>query len=195
MSPKHQGTGSLRSQNDGRWKKTDLRLWSRQRPGSLFGDSFSHRRPGRKPLCEANLLHYWHFLCFFSINQHVWQIKTTFFLHFRIAICPVFYICNWQNTINPRFSVRPDKNKNVEGLLVFILKTQGNLGWQPYQISLHKTSELSRQDIGTLPHRSLMFLCFRNVHIPPPEKKFWFCVNLGDRHVLACSCMAHQSVW
>ena len=23
---------------------------------------------------------------------------------------------------------------------------------------------------------------------------FWFCVNLGDRHFLACSCMAHQSV-
>ena len=20
---------------------------------------------------------------------------------------------------------------------------------------------------------------------PPPQKKFWFCVNLGDRHVLA----------
>ena len=27
------------------------------------------------------------------------------------------------------------------------------------------------------------------------SKKFWFCVNLGDRHVLACSCMAHQSIW
>ena len=26
------------------------------------------------------------------------------------------------------------------------------------------------------------------------SKNFWFCVNLGDRHFLACSCMAHQSV-
>ena len=166
MSPKHQGTGSLRSQNDGRWKKTDLRLWSRQRPGSLFGDSFSHRRPGRKPLCEANLLHYWHFLCFFSINQHVWQIKTTFFLHFCIAICPIFYIYNWQNTINPRFSVRPDKNKNVEGLLVFILKTQGNLGWQPYQISLHKTSGLSLIGVWC-------FCASGTFTFPPWKKVFW----------------------
>ena len=34
----------------------------------------------------------------------------------------------YRTSLNPRFSVRPDKNKNVEGLLVFILKIQGNLG-------------------------------------------------------------------
>ena len=79
------------------------------------------------------------------------------------------------------------ERKNVETSY-----TRRRTGIPKHRTSLHKTSVLLRQNLRTFAQRSPMFCIFRTVlfciirtAIFPPQKKFWFCVNLGDRHVLA----------
>ena len=73
------------------------------------------------------------------------------------------------------------------------IKNIGLLGAKVPRFSLEST-DVSIKEVRCFRFPVPILFPREAVSVSPLLKKFWFCVNLGDRHVRACSCMAHQSV-